>query len=510
MPNTIAEAMGLAMQHHRAGRFAEAEGMCRQILQHDPNHIGATNLLCIVVKDSGRIEEAIQLGTRASAAHPRIAEFHANLGAFLGIAGRHVESAGALRRAIELNPCEATFRNGLGIALDGLRDYEAAAREFRKAVELKPDYAMAYSSLSAILRQLGKLDEAIAAANEAVRLDPQLAVGHYNLAGMLVRLGRYEEGIAAYLRVIALNQNLPQAHTYLGTLYLLLGDFARGWSEHEWRSNLAMQRPPNRWLGGELKGRTILLIGDQGFGDQIQFCRYGPMLAEMGARVILACNAELVRLMRSLCGVAEVIPLGHESPAFDVCCPLLSVPMALGTTLENIPAKVPYLKAANPRPVSGGLKRVGLVWAGNPGHYEDRWRSIRPEELTPLWEIEGVEFVSLQKGDAAEQAKELERRLPLIDPTDGLKDFSDTADVISGLDLVISVDTSVAHLAGALGKAVWVMLPASPDWRWLLERGDSPWYPTMRLFRQTVLGDWRGVVGEMGVALRGFAGSFSI
>ena len=328
MSITIPQALALAVQHHQAGRLAEAEALCRRILRQDPNHPEALNLLCIVTKDSGRLDDAIELAARATAAHPRIAEFHANLGEFSRLAGKLDRSIDSFRRAVELKPSEPTFHNGLGLALGESRHYELAAREYQKAVLLKRDYADAYVNLAAMLRQLNRLNEAEAAAEKAIKIDPQSTAAHHNLATVLTDQGRHQDAAAAYSRAIAIDPNSSRSHTYLGTVYLLTGDLENGWKEHEWRSNIAHEHHPKRWRGGYLNGKTILLIADQGFGDQIQFCRYAPMVAEMGGRVILACHEKLVRLMSSLPNIAEIIPLGQPPPPFDLFCPLMSVPLA--------------------------------------------------------------------------------------------------------------------------------------------------------------------------------------
>ncbi|MGA2439925.1 MAG: tetratricopeptide repeat-containing glycosyltransferase family protein [Tepidisphaeraceae bacterium] len=495
----VDRALQKAQEQHRAGRFAEAEVLCAQILREQPKHRDALHLLSIVAMQTGRIEMAVDLAARAAAAHPLVAELHANLGAFSRQAGKLDQSVASFRRAIAIKPHEPTFRNSLGLVLGEKRQPEIALKEFERAIQLKPDYADAYGNLGGALRELGRLDEAHAAMTAAVRLQPGMATPHQNLALVLADQRKFSEAIDSYRRAIAIQPDFRQAHWDLGMLYLLLGDLERGWREYEWRPGVAVRFAQPQWTGEDLHGKTILLYAEQGFGDAIQFVRYVPMVAARGARIVLACHEELTRLMSD---VAPVVMLGQPLPPFDVHCSLLSLPLAMGTTRDNIPAHVPYLKpggvlSAKWRQRLGekrGKLRVGLVWAGRPEHPNDARRSVRFEQLTPLLAVDGVEFVSLQKGVAIEQTSAAR----MIDFTSELDDFSDTAALIESLDLVITVDTAVAHLAGAMGKAVWVLLPSMPDWRWMLDREDSPWYPTMRLFRQRDRGDWSVPIERMG------------
>jgi len=494
-PMSVTKALELAMQHHRSGRLAEAESFCHSVLSQEPGNADALNLLSIIARQSGRIELAVEFAARGAAAHPHIAEFHANLGEFSRLAGKPDMAVASFQRAIELKPNEPTFHNHLGMALGGMRQYEMAAREYQRAIELKPDYAEAYACLSGPLRQLDRLAEADAAIRTAIRLQPDMPAAQHNLAVVLADQGRFQEAIAAYSRAIELKPDSVEARCHLGELYLLLGDFERGWKEHEWRLPIAYPNNPRRWDGGELNGKTILLYGEQGFGDVIQFVRYVPMVAEKGGRIILVCHEKLVRLLAGVPHIAQIVSLKQPTPAFDVFCPLLSLPLALGTTLHNIPANVPYLKSERPRLAKKPhVLRVGLAWAGNPEHWDDLRRSIPLEQFAPFSAIPGIEFYSLQIGPATRQKNDSSAPLPLIDLTADLHDFADTAAIVANLDLVISVDTAAAHLAGAMGKPVWILLAAMPDWRWMLKREDSPWYPTMRLFRQESTGSWSHVI----------------
>jgi Tetratricopeptide repeat/Glycosyltransferase family 9 (heptosyltransferase) len=345
-----------------------------------------------------------------------------------------------------------------------------------------------------------QLDEAVTAYRQAIALRPDYLQAVANLGNALTRLGRYHEAIEIYERAIAINPDHPFAHFNMATVLLTLGNFERGWAEHEWRIKAAGS-PTDwhtkfpRWTGDDLNGRRILLHSEQGRGDTIQFVRYIPLIAQRGGRVVLGCPPELGRLLRNVSGVKQLIH-GAPLPQFDVHCPLPSLPLVFQTTLLTIPSTVPYLTVDptlsqrwRARLADDRRLKVGLAWAGSPTHGNDRNRSIMLMTLSPLLNIPGIRFFSLQVGAAGEPA----RRLPasvITDFTNELTDFADTAALVEHLDLIISVDTAVAHLAGALGKAVWVLLPFVPDWRWMLDRDDSPWYPTMRLFRQARLGDW--------------------
>jgi tetratricopeptide (TPR) repeat protein len=346
-------------------------------------------------------------------------------------------------------------------------------------------------------------------------LNPELVEAHLNLGVALMAKTDVVPAITSFRRAIDLRPDSAKAHYNLALALLSSGNFREGWTENEWRWLCKGFTTPLRrftqplWDGSPLHGRTILLHCEQGFGDSIQFIRYAPLVAERGGRVVLWAPPELLSLMRGVQGV-ETVATAEPFPPFDVHCPLLSLPRALDTRLESIPANVPYLFADPVRTArwkdkvvasANGLK-IGLAWAGRPTHTNDRNRSIGLKQLAPLAEITGVTFYSLQKGSSAHHAAGAPSGMNLIDLTDELHDFADTAALIENLDMVIAVDTSVAHLAGAMGKRVWVLLPFSADWRWLLNREDNPWYPTMRLFRQKQIGNWDATIIELARALK--------
>jgi hypothetical protein len=350
------------------------------------------------------------------------------------------------------------------------------------------------------LKSNNLFDQAIAEFQQAIKLDPNLAAAHSNLGVVFKDLGRLDEAKACYRKAIQLKPDYADAHWNLALILLRQGDLKEGFAEYEWRRFVRSAAPVPilampQWKGEPLRGKSIVLYPEQGLGDAIQFVRYIPMVAEHGAQVVVACPPNLRSLFEPAFPMAQFINFDGSFPPIDVHCSLISLPLAFGTDLNSIPAQIPYLRAdqalvdkwssrLGPR---DGRRRVGIAWAGNPAHYNDRNRSIALSELAPLFEAKNTQFFSLQKdkrpGDALPTT--------VADFTTEFTDFGETAAFTENLDLVIAVDTSVVHLAGAIGKPTWVLLPFVTDWRWLLDRDDSPWYPTIRLFRQSNLGSWK-------------------
>lgn len=441
-----------ALQHHLSGRLEDAEALFRQALALDPRHADTLHMLGVIAYQSGRTAEAEAL----------------------------------LRKAMAINPNEPTLHSSLGNVLQPQARSAEAEACYRKAVALRPDFAAAWT----------------------------------NLANTHKARGQFEQAFAAYAKSLALDPDNADTRHLRGMALLSSGDLLRGWAELEWRWRLpqsmagrhAFAQP--QWYGEAGSGGTLLLHAEQGLGDTLQFCRFAPMAAARGWRVAIEAPAPLVRLLRSLDGVAEVVTAGEALPAYDAHCPMMSLPHAFDTTLDSVPAAIPYLRP-DPEQVAGWRARldaagasgllVGLVWAGG-AHLEnikaamtDRRRSIPPHHLAPLSAVPGVQFVSLQKeGPPAPPA------FPLLSFMDEVTDFADTAALAANLDLVISVDTSTLHLAGAIGKPVWMLDRSDPCWRWMTGRTDSPWYPKLRIFRQTSPGDWPGVVARVVNALPAF------
>jgi len=469
-----------AVRCHQGGELAEAQRLYRAALAAQPGFAPALHLLGVAMGQMGKPAAAVDLIRRAIAIHPTDADYHSNLATFLIQIKQEDAAIESCRRAIALRPGLAEAHLNLGVSLVAQDKIPEATAAFAQTIQLKPDYAEAHSNLGAALKDVGQLEPAAAALRRAIALDPQFANAHWNL----------------------------------GLIHLLMGYFQEGWKGYEWRLKLQENAPlvrrfsQPRWNGEELEGRTILLIAEQGFGDVIQFIRYAPLVARRGAKVLVWAQPPLRRLLQRVEGVEQVVCEGDALPAFDLQCPLLSLPGIFGTTLANIPADGPYV---HPDPASVARwtmrlaacdrrRRIGLVWAGGQNHKRDRIRSISPLLFSPLANVKDVRFFSLQKTDAGGPV-DLLPKVAMTDWSAELCDFAETAALIANLDLVITVDTAVAHLAGAMGKPVWVLLPFILDWRWMLDRGDSPWYPTMRLFRQRSRGDWSGVVERVATAL---------
>jgi Tfp pilus assembly protein PilF len=434
-------------------------------------------------------------------------------------AGRSDEAERLLYRALALAPASAELHNNLGNTLRSAGRLEGAIAAYRSALALAPGLAEAHFNLALAILRRGDAAGAKQSLRAALKARPGFADAQLNLGYLLEEEGDHAGAIACYRGAIALEPRLIEAHVNLGMQLLLAGRYAEGWIEYEWRlrypeySGADLAAAALRWDGGALGGRTVLLDAEQGFGDAIQFLRYAPLVAERGGRVLLRCAPELAALGGTAPGITAAASRGAPLPAFDVYCPLPSLPLVFGATLENIPARVPYLHA-EPKKVERWKQRlagaaaecrVGLVWASQSKHRTAAQKSLTLAALRPLAAIRGVRFYSLQKGEAGREAEQPPSGMCIEDLGEELHDFSDTAAVLANLDLVVSVDTAVAHLAGALGRPTWTLLKFAPDWRWLLARADSPWYPTMRLFRQPARNDWELVVATVARELRQFA-----
>ena len=543
----VAELLGTGVDHLQAGRLADAEGCYRQVLALQPDNADALHLLGIVAlrvgrndvaadliaraakRDSrnpmfaaslgtalmrlGRLEEAIACYDKALALKPDYAEACNNRGNALQMLRRYDEALASYDRALVARPDHAETLNNRGVTLYELRRFEDAVVDYQAAIAARPDYAEAFFNLGNALQKLNRFDAALASYDKTLALRPEYAEGHNSRGLALKEMRQIEQASASYRKAIAIKPDYPEAHWNEAILQLLTGDFDHGWRGREWRwksSALGLrQRDFSQplWLGSEsIEGKTILLHSDEGLGDAIHFCRYAPLVAARGAQVVVEVERPLQPLMSDVSGVSISVARGEPLPGFDLHCPLSSLPLAFGTRLETIPSTTPYLRApdsSHPWNARLGTKdgpRIGLVWAGNPQHKNDHNRSIALGELSPLFDVAAT-FVSLQKDVRAADQAVLDR-IGLVDLGPELRSFADTAAVISQLDLVISVDTSVAHLAGALGRPVWVLLPFVPDWRWLLDRDDSPWYPTARLYRQNETRKWDDVVVRLREALQ--------
>jgi tetratricopeptide (TPR) repeat protein len=543
-PRHAEAANNLGVILEEAGRRAEALARYQEAIRSDPRFARAHANLGKVLAALGRLEEAIASFQTAIHLDPRVAGWHYRLAVVLHARGRIAESLAGFRQAVQLDPSFAAAHFNLGLVLKEQGQLEAARESLEQALRLHPGSARAHNNLGVVLRRQGQLAEALREHQEALRLDPgsaethsdlgnvfkeldqpdraadcyrqalalkpDMAEAHYNLGMMLRDQGQLEETVASLQQAIACKPDFAAAHAVLGTVLLLRGDFERGWPEYEWRLRLspALSRQPV-WDGSNLAGRAILLYAEQGLGDTFQLVRYAALVKERGGTVVVECQKPLARILTGQAGIDHVVPRGSPPPCpVDVYAFLLSLPGIFGTSLGTIPGRVPYLRA-DPVLVERwraeltgwtGLK-IGIAWQGEPRHYADRQRSIPLAHFATLAQRAGVQLVSLQKGPGSEQMGQVSGTFSVIDLGPRLDEaagpFMDTAAVMMSLDLVIAADTAVAHLAGALGVPVWLALHRVPDWRWLLDRPDSPWYPTMRLFRQDKQGDWAGVFERM-------------
>lgn len=532
------------------GHFEELLASQRQRVGQRPDSAQAHNDLGLTLYEQSKLDESVAAFRQALVLKPDFAEAHNNLGLVRAAQGHHDEAIASYRRAIACKPTFAEAHNNLGIALRQMGQPEAAVASCREAARLRPELPEAHNNLGSALEELGRYDEAIDTLNEALRLRPDFAKAHNNLGIAYWYKGRFDEAAAAYRRAIELMPEMAEAHNNLGNVlrdqgrfdealtsyrqaeelkpnycdphwnqslvWLVQGDYERGWAEYEWRWQLKnfkrRQCPQPLWDGSPLEGRTILLAAEQGLGDTLQFIRYAPLIRQHGAMVLAEVQKQVRPLLSNLSGVDRLLVQGGATPDFDVYAPLLSLPRLLGTTLATVPADVPYIHAdpaliAKWRDELAALPgfKIGIAWQGSPANRTDRGRSIPLECFEALARLPDVTLVSLQKGLGSEQVAALADRFPVIDFGSRLDEesgpFMDTAAVMRHLDLVVTCDSALAHLAGALGVPVWIGLMLSPDWRWLLDRDDSPWYPTARLFRQTRVGDWREVFERMAAAL---------
>ena len=508
---TLYDAFNLAVQRLHSGQSAEAIGMLQQILAVEINDSAAWHQLGVTAHTAGWSEAAVEFFSRAVTLAPQSAVLFSNLGHVLSAVGRLDEAIAACRRAIKLQPDYAEAHNNLGIALDKLERHGPAVEAFRTAVKLKENYAEAFNNMGNALAMLGKIDEAVAVYRRALDLRPDYANASFNLGVALGRVGRYEEARAACRRASELDPSHKVADLSRALFHLIEGEFEQGLPLYEVRWDTPDHNSPRRdfaqpmWDGGPLDGKILLIHAEQGFGDSIQFIRYATLAAERGGQVIVEGPEALLEVFSTVKGIGQLVPQGAALPHFDLHVPMMSLPLAFRTTLETIPQKVPYISADAARcefwrewlAENEASMKVGLVWAGRPTHTGDRQRSMQLRQFLPIFRVPDVDFVSLQFDRGIEQIAQLPGRQPIRDASADIHDFADTAALVSQLDLVIAVDTAVAHLAGALGKPVWVLLPSPPDWRWMLRREDSPWYPAMRLFRQQRALEWDPVIARL-------------
>lgn len=514
-PTNPAIASNLASALRRAGRLEDALASVRRALQLAPEFVDAHQNLANILEALNRHGEAADAIAQLIEARGPTVELYLRL-ASLRITGNQAEAAiDTLYDLLGMDPLSAAAYTNLGVAYRRLDRVDEAVTAYRTGLALAPDDPGLLNNYGIALKDGDRPEEAVDCFHRALEAQPDAANTWLNLSLAENDLMHSDKAIAAARRAVAADPALPPAHTALSMALLMRGELVEGFAEYEWRSRMADFPSPRRsfaapvWRGEDLRGRTIVVHDEQGVGDAIQFARYAPLLTALGARVFLECNSQLVRLLDGMAGVAGVITRFGTLPPHDYQASLLSLPHLLGTTLETIPAAVPYLSAkpdlsahwAKRLRGHGGLK-VGLVWAGNPEFKADRLRSPGLAAFRPLFDIPAVTLFALQKGAGRNDLKGVDWLPPhFVDLNEEIGDFADTAAVMANLDLIVTSCTGPAHLAGALGRPTWTVIPFSPDWRWLEKREDTPWYPTMRLFRQDRRGDWTTVMQRLAAAL---------
>jgi tetratricopeptide (TPR) repeat protein len=503
------ETLALGVKSYEQGAWEDAERHFQEVLQAEPRHAEAHYYLGRTLHQQGRLKDAVASFQQAVLCRPDFPEAYQALGATFRETVQELPAAVSAPVASPVVPQTSSAAPSPSISQPP--PPSVATEESLAAAELDRQAFPLFCE--------GKLDEALALLNEALRLNPYFAEAHLNLAAVLKAQGKLAESLASCERTVELDPDFGQAHLVLGQTLLTLGDYERGWKEYEWRWRcptfgmplLTFSQP--RWDGSPIAGRSIFLRPEQGMGDTIHFVRYAAVLKEQGAQVIVECQPPLLPILKSCPGIDHLMPQNRIPPPFDVYALLLSLPAMLGTTLETVPANVPYL-FADPELIArwgDELKsiegfKIGICWQGSTAHLLDRMRSVPLAEFAPLAKVPGVHFISLQKGEGTEQIVEVAAQFPVIDFGPRLDEeagaFMDTAAVMKNLDLVITVDTALCHLAGALGVPVWLALSFNPDWRWMQGRDDSPWYPTMRLFRQSKPGNYSEVFEKMAEKLK--------
>jgi tetratricopeptide (TPR) repeat protein len=546
MAEQLSSLFHQAVELHQRGDLARARNLYEDVLKIRPMHADAWHLLGVIAAQTSHSARAVELIQKSLALDSTNFAAYGNLGSALYALGRLSDALFAYDRAIAL---KSDFEQGhllRGNVLYELKRYEAALASYDAVLAIRPDVAEAHSNRANALQALGQLDAALASYERAISLnpnfvdalcnrgnvlreldrfaaalasydralmlDPKSVPAHFNRGVALNQLRQLPAALACYDTVLAIDPNFAEAHFNRAILWLLTGDYARGWVEHEWRwknrlgSNINERRDfaAPLWLGEEsLAGATLLLYSEQGFGDTLQLCRYARLVADLGASVVLEVPQQLAGLLARLDGVSRIVTRGDALGHFDFQCPLMSLPLAFKTHLDTIPSATRYLQG-DPAKVSmwqerlgeKTMPRIGLMWNGNPIQPNDRNRSVWLADWLPFLPP-GFQYVCLQAQLRGADASTLEKNPHIFNPAGRLRDFSDTAALCDCMDLVISVCTSVAHLSAALGKETWIMLAFAADWRWLLNRTDSPWYPSATLYRQPTRGDWTSVFQQV-------------
>ena len=498
---------------HR-GNLEEGVRLLGTSLEIEPNNPMALSNRSMGLKNLNRLEEAVVCADRAVALQPGWADAHNSRGTVLHDLLRFDAAIESFDRAIKLQPDHAAAHSNRGLALHKQKRFEDAIESFNRAIRLQPQVAFLYNNRALSLQEIGRFEDALASYDRALTLNPDYPDALCNRGVLLASMRRFDEANSSYDRAIKLQKNYALANWNKALLELTAGNFKNGLELFEWRwrcvqKGLGRNFKRPLWLGGKsIANKTLLVHMEQGLGDYIQVCRYIPMLAEKGAKVVLEVPSPLASLVSTLKGDFKMVREGQPLPAFDVFCPIMSLPLAFKTTATSIPAPVPYLFADVEKQRDWHMRlgektrpRIGLAWSGNATHINDRNRSIPFRLLAPLLKLP-VDFHVLQKEIRANDAADIPHHMNIHQHQGELNDFSDTAALLQEMDLMITVDTSVAHLAGAMGKKTWILLPYVPDYRWMMDRADSPWYPTATLFRQSAIGDWPAVIAEVAARLR--------
>lgn len=505
----------LGTANQEAGHLQLGASQLEQAVAMDPDHVASHNNLGNTLNAMGQFEQAVACYDQALALSPDYAECWYNRGNALRKLEQLEDALASYDRALALDPEHASACCNRGVTLNDLKRYEEALVAFDRAIARRPGYAGAYNNRGITHRELQRHDAAMADYAKAIALNVDYAEPYGNYGVVLASLQRLDEALQWYDRALALDPGSAKVHWNKATLLLRKGNFLDGWREFEWRlkrpdvKQQFYRFPKPLWRGEtDIRGRKLLIVAEQGFGDVIQFCRFIPMVKAMGATIIVEVQQPLLPLLSTLRCDVTLVGRGEEFPEFDAYCHVMSLPHIFRATLDTIPADIPYLfsdadKVRQWRSRLGepGAMRVGLAWFGSSGHNSDKHRSIALQTLRPLFDIP-IEWHSLQLDYRPQEIEYLDRLSELQQNHEGRNDFSDTAALIECMDMVITVDTSFGHVAGAMGKPVWILLPYDMDFRWLLQREDSPWYPTARLFRQPVAGDWESVIANVRTALQ--------
>lgn len=527
---TIAETIENAVQYHQGGHLQLAEKLYRMVLQNDPDNPVALHSLGVIAHQREKNDTAVELIGKAIANNPQIPQFHNTLGLVLEALEKFEEAVASYQQAVSIKPDYAEAYHNMAIALQSQGRYAAAVEKCKQAISFRPDYAEAYHTMAYSLEKQERYAEAIENYKQALQFKPDFTEAYNHLGVVLNTQERSAEALENYKQALQLDPDYTEVHWNLSLVLLRTGRLTEGWKEYEWRRNpeLGMTTYPHcyeipRWDGSCFTSKRLLVHYEQGLGDTLHYVRYLPMVKARGGTVILEVRKPLYRLLQGFPGVDVLIEASSDNkPAvkFDYHVSLMDLPKIFATTLETIPAEVPYIRACPTKAEYWRTRysqienresrtenrdtdfKVGIVWAGSSTHEKDRYRSCTLKCFVPLTKIEGVRLYGLQKGEAAAQMDELAETMPVINISNEFEDFADTAAAIENLDIVVSVDTAVLHLAGAMGKPVWALLSFSPDWRWMLNRRDSPWYPTMKLFRQEKRGQWEPVFQRVAEELR--------